>query len=157
MQEISAKVHQEISAHEDEEPDAASKLISLFRLDSRSDPVTQAEATMHQLRDHYKNRVGGTPMNIESLHVFLVADAEVLTAVSERSLWVKCVQADHEAADYVPKNNRVWGGSRQTFFGWGKITFRSLVEFWGLTAPWNLERITPPTMDETQVEVWDGF
>lgn len=157
LQEISAKVYDEISAHEDDEPDAASKLKSLFRLDSRSDPDTQAGATMDQLRDHYKNGVGGTPMNAESPRVFFVADDEVLTAVSEGNLWINCVQAEYHAAKYIPKNTRAWGGGRQTFFGWGKITLRSQVEFWGSTAPWNLERITSPTVDETQVQVWEGL
>lgn len=153
LQEISAKMHEEISAYKDEDPDAASKLISLFRLDSRSDQNTQAGLTLDQLRDHYKNSVDGTPMNTEGLRIFLVADEEVLTAVSGGILWIKCVQADYEAADYVPKNTRVWGGGRQTFFGWGKLTLRSLVEFWGLTAPWNLEKVTEPTVDEKQIQV----
>lgn len=49
------------------------------------------------------------------------------------------------------------GGGRQTFFGWGKITLRSLIEFWDLLTLCSLERITPPTVDETQVQVWDGL
>lgn len=96
-------------------------------------------------------------MNAESPRVFFVADDEVLTAVSEGNLWINCVQAEYHAAKYIPKNTRAWGGGRQTFFGWGKITLRSQVEFWGSTAPWNLERITSPTVDETQVQVWEGL
>ncbi|KAK4074944.1 hypothetical protein Purlil1_12813 [Purpureocillium lilacinum] len=154
---ITSEVIATISFYKDKEPTAADALISLFRLDPRSDASTQAGATIDQIRELYKNGSGGMPMNAERLRLFLLADDEVLEAASGGKPWIKCVQADYDATKYVPKNNRVWGGGRQTYFGWMKVTARSLLEFWDQLSVWTLERITPPTIDEAQLGVWDGL
>jgi hypothetical protein len=51
--------------------------------------------------------------DLRSHRMFLVADEEVLSDAD--AFLVRCVEADYEAADYVPRNTRMGG---QRYFGW---------------------------------------
>lgn len=92
-------------------------------------------------------------------HLFLLVDEEVISAAASgqaQQLWVKCVDADYRAEDAVPRNTRV----RQTYFGWMKMTTRSLVDFrQHLQMYREFRRIAPHMLDEVgrDAMVWDGI
>lgn len=89
---------------------------SLFRMDARSDAAL-AGLDMVQLRQRYNNGDAGPPMNEDhrSHRVFLVADDEVLLSVDATTTTIKCVDADYQAADHIPRN---WRLGTQHYFGW---------------------------------------
>ncbi|KAF2820808.1 hypothetical protein CC86DRAFT_332805 [Ophiobolus disseminans] len=126
---------------------------ALFRLDARSDPALEG-LSMDQLRLLYGNGDGGVPMNadLKTHRVFLLADKEVLSD-AEVSL-IKCVQADYEAADYVPRNTRVGG---QSFFGWMPMKAAEIVELWKELEYNDLERLAPPTIGVSHPETWKNM
>lgn len=98
---------------------------SPFRIDARSDAAL-AGLDVDQLRLLYNNNIdGGPPMNadLRSHRVFLVADDEILSDVDAST--VKCVEADYQAADHIPRNTRLGG---QRYFGWMSMRAGSVVE-----------------------------
>ncbi|PWI64223.1 hypothetical protein PCL_11363 [Purpureocillium lilacinum] len=65
-------------------------------------------ADMNHLRQIYKEAAGGVPMNAgePNYRVFFVVDEESIDSIMEKEPWIKCVQVDYDAAQYVPKNRR---------------------------------------------------
>jgi hypothetical protein len=103
---------------------AVQQIWSLFRLDARSDPTLDG-LSMKQLQLLYRTHDGGVPINadLRSHRVFLLADEDVLSAAA--TFLVKCVVADYEAADHVPRNT--WQGG-QWYFGWMRMRSAEIVE-----------------------------
>jgi hypothetical protein len=93
----------------------AQHIMNLFRLDVRSDPEMLENRNMDGLRVFYNESGGGEPMNVNDTRRrhFLLVDYEVLASGFGRGTWLKCVDADYVAENYVPKNNRV----TQRYFG----------------------------------------
>jgi len=151
-------VADEIKVHDAENDGQESEhLLSLFRLDLRSDPDILKDADMDRVRQLYREAVGGAPMHAEEqtcFRLFLLADEEVLAGVAGSEFQIKCVQVDYEAADYVPKNTRMGG---QRYFGWMKMTTRSLLELWHLLQVQELQTIAPPTIGGMHSTVWNGY
>lgn len=133
------KVHEEESDSQDSE-----HLLSLFRLDLRSDRDTLKDADMDRVRQLYREAVGSAPMHAEEqtcFRLFLRADEEeVFAGVARSEFQIKCVQVDYEAADYVPKNTRMGG---QRYFGWMKMTTRSFLELWHCCRSRNCRQLRP--------------
>jgi hypothetical protein len=160
LAKIEAQVLDEINIHGASEP-AAPTLRSLFHLDPRSDPDTLDGASMEHVRKLYQEgeaspRDGKRPIMHENElthRYFLLADAEVLDAVGRGDFWVKCVQADYADADYVPRNPFAGG---QTYFGWTKMTTRSILELWSDLTVRDLVDVAPRVIEGKQREYYDG-
>lgn len=156
IEKIHAQVADGVNAYCGEEGDQPRRhLISLFRLDPRSDLDLLKDADMDRVRHIYRESAGGAPMHGEEqtcFRLFPLADEEVLTGVPKSQFQIKCVQADYKAADYVPRNTPMGG---QRYFGWMKMTTRGLLDFWSLLRVRNLESIAPPTIGGMQLTVWD--
>jgi hypothetical protein len=132
---------------------AVQQIWSLFRLDARSDPTLDG-LSMEQLRLLYRTSDGCVPMNadLRSHRVFLLADEEVLSATD--AFIVKCVEADYEAADHVPRNT--WQGG-QWYFGWMRMRSAERVELWLELEDEDLERIAPRWVAGSTPEVWESM
>lgn len=169
VNDLQEQVSVEIDERTDGEPDTqAQEILSLFRLDAQSDEQRLPGLTMQQMRDHFleaSNTQDRRPMNtfnppMLGNHLFLLVDEEVISAAASgqpegKPLWVKCVDADYRAENYVPRNPRV----RQTYFGWMKMTTRSLVDFREhLESFREFQRIAPYMLNEVGRDglVWDG-
>ncbi|OAK94636.1 hypothetical protein IQ06DRAFT_298158 [Phaeosphaeriaceae sp. SRC1lsM3a] len=132
---------------------AVQQVWSLFRIDARSDPALD-RLSMEQLRLLYKTGDGSVPMNanLRSHRVFLLADGKVLSDAD--TFLVKCVSADYEAADHVPRNT--WQGG-QWYFGWMLMKSAEIVELWNELEFEDLERIAPRTVAGRTPEVWESM
>jgi hypothetical protein len=120
-----------------QQPDPiAQQILSLFRLDARSDPRVLNGLTMDEVRQAFKDEVGGQPMNANHkelkycllVNEEVIADHETMKNVRGHSPWIKCVEVDYVASDHVPRHTR-YGGQR--YFSWMKMTTR-----WGLLRLW---------------------
>ncbi|RYO96246.1 hypothetical protein DL763_003320 [Monosporascus cannonballus] len=173
-EELLARGDPDKEGQDNETVNAAQKLLSLFRLDARSDAQALAGASMDQLREIYNaGAAGGEPMNarveLSQCQVFLVADDEVLASVARQAqqgggdgevkeeVFVKCVAADYRPEDHGPppgKRSRV----PQTYFGWMKLATRCLLRFWyRLEDGGHLDIIAPKAPNPTTAkEIWTG-
>jgi hypothetical protein len=127
---------------DDESDEYVERLLSLVQLDFRSDPHLLNGLDMDQVRHIFMNSIGGEPLNKKQgwRRIFLLADGEVLTADDG---YIKCIQGDFVAPDPVPpKNSRM----PQRYFGWFKMTTRSLSELWESTSMFELSSIAPQTI-----------
>ncbi|KAH7377903.1 hypothetical protein BKA66DRAFT_443151 [Pyrenochaeta sp. MPI-SDFR-AT-0127] len=131
---------------------AIQQVWSLFGLDARSDPALEG-LSMEQLRLLYRNGDGGVPINADfrSHRVFLLADEEVLSDAD--AVFIKCVQADYEAGDYVPRNT--WLGG-QSYFGWMPMKAAEIVELWKELEYNDLQRIAPRAIGGNHLKTWGG-
>ncbi|RYP65974.1 hypothetical protein DL771_008021 [Monosporascus sp. 5C6A] len=159
LDKIQAQLVEELEEEggdDDDDAQAREKLSSLFRLDARSDAGLLQHASMDQVRQLYQDNQGGSPLNADlpTHRYFLLADAEVLEDAGRGEFWVKCVQPDYVAADYVPKNARLGGGQR--YFGWMKMTTRSVFDLWRELDTRHLEGIAPQTIGGMHLVMWDG-
>jgi hypothetical protein len=137
-----------LEADEDGTGTTAQQMLSLLRLDFRSDADTLRDLDMDQVRQVFLNHAGGKPVNTELrwFGAFLLADEEVLADVPIATIperWIKCIQADYIAADYVSKDPR---RLPQRYFGWMKMTTRSLLELWDQLTRRELYSIAPETI-----------
>ncbi|RYP64456.1 hypothetical protein DL771_008744 [Monosporascus sp. 5C6A] len=161
---------------DDETVYAAQKLLSLFRLDARSDTQVLNHANMDQLREIYNaGAAGGEPMNargeLRQRRLFLVADEETLASVAQaqqggqqneeeqrKEVFVKCVEVDYRPEDHAPPPwpTRVRGP--QTYFGWMKMATRSLLSLWiCLDDGGHMMYVAPLASDAmTAKEIWTG-
>lgn len=128
---------------------------SLFRMDARSDAAL-AGLDMDQLRQRYNNGDGGPPMNKDhrSHHVFLVADDEVLSSVDATTTTIKCVDADYQAADLIPRN---WRLGTQRYLGWMPMLASCVAELWVELGFFPLQKFAPATIGGSHLEVWDAM
>ena len=96
--------------------------------------------------------------------MFFVADEEVLSDsnpfslfdsnVSSASPLVKCVKADYEAAEHVPRNTRLgWG---QRYLGWMLMKCAEVVELWKELELNDLQRIAPKRIGGSHLVVWEN-
>jgi len=129
-------------------------LWSLFRLDARSDPALDG-LSMEQVRLLYRNGDGGVAMNADfrSHRVFLFADAEVLSKAN--AILVKCVEADYEAADYVPRHSR-GGLGKHYYFGWMPMKAPEVVALWKELEVNDLEDIAPRMIEGRSPKIWES-
>lgn len=169
INDLQAQVPAAINERTEGRPDAqAQEVLSLFQLDPQPDDQQLAGLSMQQMRERFLHASGDEqaprPMNtfrppMLGNHLFLLVDEEVISAAASgqaQQLWVKCVDADYRAEDAVPRNTRV----RQTYFGWMKMTTRSLVDFrQHLQMYREFRRIAPHMLDEVgrDAMVWDGI
>jgi hypothetical protein len=132
---------------------AVQQVWTLFRLDARSDPALEG-LSMEQLRLRYRNGDGGVPIQpaLPQQRVFLLADEEVLSD-ADASL-VKCVEADYEAADHVPRHTRMGG---QSYFGWMPLKTGEIVALWKELEYLTLEEIAPPTIGGSHLVIWESM
>jgi hypothetical protein len=131
------------------------QMMSLFRLDARSDEGTLSGLDMDQLRAVYRDRVGGMPMNADfqdHYQLFLLADEEVL-ADPELEM-VKCVEFNYDAAQHVPRNSRLGGAQR--YFGWMKMKVETVPYLWNELGYRTLDSIAPQTIAGMHLEAWEG-
>jgi hypothetical protein len=128
--------------------------MSLFRLDVHSDTDTLKDLDMNSLRVLYKESMEGNLMNVNDMRRrhFILVDCEVLASGFRMGTWVKYVDADYVADNYIAKSRRV----TQRYFGWMKMTTRSLVELWECLILRDLERIAPPAIGGACLVTWDG-
>lgn len=168
IDDIKAQVPASLNEVTRGQPDAhALEILSLFLLDPQSDEQRLAGLTMQQMRETFlqacNNEQDTRPMNafrppMLGNHLFLLVDEEVTSAAASaqgQQLWVKCVDADYRAEEAVPRNTRV----RQTWFGWMKMTTRSMLDFREhLDLNDELRRIAPPMVDDfgRDAMIWDG-
>jgi hypothetical protein len=137
----------------------AQQILSLFRLDARSDPDTLAGLDMEEVRNVYKNGNGGQPMNANDKvrRCFLLVDEEVIEEYQAVSRtpgyrpWVKCVEVD-VASDHVPRNTRLGG---QRYFGWMKMAIQSVPQLWSMLGLKWLSELAPATIGGANLVVWD--
>ncbi|KAL1597105.1 hypothetical protein SLS60_008687 [Paraconiothyrium brasiliense] len=142
-----------VTESNEDDPDFQ-KLWSLFHLDVHSDATSLSGLDMDQLREVHRKNNAGLNLNDEytfcTQGVFLLADEEVF---ADGNAWIKCVQADYVAADYVPKNPRY---PTQRYFGWMKMTTRSVADLWYQLGIFRgLEVIAPQTIGGMHLVVWD--
>ena len=158
LQSISLGAQETAESMTDSDPDEPEfrKLISLFRLDARSEQDTLSGLDMFQLRDVYnKNGAGGAPMNADHhghYQLFLLADEEVLTDPGLEM--VKCVEVGYVADRYVPRN--AGRGETQRYFGWMKMGVETVPALWDELGSRNLDAIAPPTIGGMHLEMWEG-
>lgn len=110
------------------ERDVIEKIMSRFRLDTRSDPVILDGLTLEGVRRIYHEAAGGEPMRgiqprNSNTAIFLLADAQVLQDPGLRLF--KVADADHDPIAAVPRNTRV-----QRNFGWIVIPTIAILEFY---------------------------
>ncbi|KAF2466139.1 uncharacterized protein BDR25DRAFT_294247 [Lindgomyces ingoldianus] len=138
----------------------AQQVLSLFRLDIRSDAETLDGLDMEHIRRIYKDEIGGQPMNANhrERRYFLLVDEGVIEEHRAKAKtpaykpWIKCVEVDYVASDYVPRNARLGG---QRYFGWMKMTTTSVPQLWSMLGLKWLSEITPATTVGAEMEVWD--
>lgn len=95
----------------------AQQILSLLRLNARSDPRVLDGLTMNEARQAFKDEAGGQPMNPnhEELKYCPLVDKEVVDEhetmknVRGHSPWIKCVEVDYVASDHVPRHTRYGG------------------------------------------------
>jgi hypothetical protein len=133
---------------------AMQRLWSLFCLDARSDPTLEG-LSMEKVRLLYRNGDGGVAMNADfrSHRVFLFADAEVLSNAD--AFFVKCVEADYEAADYVPRHVRALL-DEQYYFGWMPMKVPEIVALWKELENIDLEDIAPHMIEGSSPKIWES-
>jgi hypothetical protein len=162
LNDIRADVAQQVTGTDEAQQadPIAAHILSLFRLDARSDVETLDGFDVEQVRNAYKNKVGGEPMNVNQRgrRCFLLVDKDVLEEHETKSdiqghrLWVKCVEADYVASDYIPKNTRLGG---QRYFGWMKMSTRSVPQLWSILGLRWLSDVAPATTGEVWHEEAD--
>lgn len=153
LQKMRAAVEEELSVLlevEDDDPDAR-KLLELFRLDIQSDATTLDGLDLEQVRKIHQSATD-LQENLSTKEVFLVADQDVL---EDDNTWIKCVQADYVAADYIPRNSRNGG---QRYFGWMKMGTGLVADLWFqlLFRSGGLDEFAPLTIGGMHLEVWEG-
>ncbi|KAH7377901.1 hypothetical protein BKA66DRAFT_421812, partial [Pyrenochaeta sp. MPI-SDFR-AT-0127] len=96
----------------EDDPLTTTKVFTLFELDARSDPTTLEGLILELVRELCNEGTGGQPMNTTGItwRVFILADAKVLADPDV----IKCVAADYNAAEWVPRS---WRAGPETFFG----------------------------------------
>ena len=153
MQDIEAEVEDAVVPmfEQDNPSPTVRHILSLLHLDFRSEASNLSGLDMDQLRQMYMDFVGGEPVNLHkpTHRVFLLADAEVLSEVSTTKRWLKCVQPHYVATDHVPRHTRMGG---QRYFGWFKMTTRSVVNLWEWLGMWDVCDIAPPSIAGAQLE-----
>jgi hypothetical protein len=145
----------------DQADPVAQQILSLFRLDARSDPEVLDGLGMDEVRKIYQDAIGGEPMNAnwKERRVFLLVDEEVIEEQAfmanrfGHKPWIKCVEPYYVASEHVPGNNRNGG---QRYFGSMKMRTGSVLQLWSwLEDDW-FEKIAPPTIGGAHLVVWDG-
>ncbi|KAF9872603.1 hypothetical protein CkaCkLH20_09782 [Colletotrichum karsti] len=175
LDKIRAQVASEIDCYvEAGEEDVAAQLKSLFVLDARSDAALLADKTMDEVREIYKQAAvasrgpGDDDDNDDSqslplMHygpnqrAFLLADAEVLEGVDrDPYFWVKCVEADFAEADSAAAVRGRVRAAAGLWFGWMKMTTRSVVDLFAEMPVRDLASIAPGTWTADEMSVYNG-
>lgn len=150
---IQTRAHSDVlSQTQSSEDDPEFKqVMSLFRLDARSDP-SLSNLTIPQLRELYNTSTTDPPMNSDFplRRIFLVAGAETFCA-DEPDTVVTCVDADYRAENYVSRNRYT-----QQYFGWMLLRARCVAEFWEELQWREMERVAPRTIGGRHLVVWGG-
>lgn len=143
------KQTQEVADASENNPDFV-QIWSLFQIDARSNPAL-AGLGLDELRRLYNSGDGGPPVNadLRSHRVFLVADDAVLSDVE--TFTVKCVEADYQANDHIPRNPRLGG---QRYFGWMPMRAEDIVGLWKELEIFPFQTIAPQTIGGSHLVVW---
>lgn len=148
QRELSQTFHNAI-CKADDSPEVVSKLLSLVKLDFRSDPNLLNDLDIDQVREIYTsgNDDSPPPLNKDKAwrRVFLLADEEVLLGEHDQLIkydaHIKCVQADYEAPDPTVKRREPI-----RYFGWMKMRTGSLWELCEELTMRDLSEIAPGTI-----------
>jgi hypothetical protein len=138
----------------------AQRMISLFRLDTRSDPAVLDGLNLDDLRTVYKDEVEGRPMNADRKErkLFLLVDHEVVNAPRKNpdeigyKSRIKCVDVEYVASNHVGRNPRA---GPQIYFGWMKLATRCVPQLWSLSGLQWLDSLAPSVREGLEVEAWD--
>lgn len=164
LQAIRREVSEELENHQlsndkyrPGNPDAGSKILSLFRLEAIEGRDLLEDAEFDRLRQIYHDNRDDLPAKHtpERYHLFLVADAEVLAAVARGDSWVKIVHPRYRPEDFVVKNPRFRRGI--WFLGYMWMTTRSVLYLWDWLYNRELELIAPPPVNQRLTQVWNGI
>jgi hypothetical protein len=90
--------------------------------------------------------------DLRSHRIVPLADED--TPSDAEALLVKCVEANYEAADHVPRNT--WLGG-QSCFGWIPTKSAEVVELWKELEFNDLERIAPKMIAGRHPETWESI
>lgn len=153
-EKIYRHIRRDIESLKEKDDAHVGPILGLLRLDFRSDAALLDNAGMDQLRHVYKEATGGVPMNADepNYRVFLFVDEESMASITDKEPWIKCVQVDYDAAQYVPRNRRVGG---QRYYGWMKMNASSVFGLWEQLTDRDLYEIAPPTIGGFHLVVWD--
>lgn len=126
-------------------------------MDPRSNPDLLNDATMEQVREIYQKGVDGPPIvhQTPQYHLFLLADAEVLSAIAKGEFWMKCVQGTYKAEDHYVKDYSGVQTMKLAYHGYIKMTVQSLLVLWDRLAIRHLEELSPTYLEEP-LRIWDG-
>ncbi|KAF6837665.1 hypothetical protein CMUS01_04935 [Colletotrichum musicola] len=161
LDKIRAQVDSEIECYDADEEEVVAKLKSLFVLDARSDAALLADKTMAEVREVHK-RSSSSNDDGPNDRAFLLADAEVLEGVDrDPYFWVKCVEADFTEEELAEAVLVASGGRGRAgfaagpWFGWMKMTTRSVVDLCAEMPFRDLASIAPGAMTAGEV-VYNG-
>ncbi|KAH3906895.1 hypothetical protein HBH56_198930 [Parastagonospora nodorum] len=153
LETIQTCAHNDVLSQTQSKEDDAQfkKVMSLFRLDARSEPSLSA-LTIPQLRELYNTTSTDPPLNSDFplRRVFLVASAETFWA-DEPDTVITCVDADYRTENYVSR-----GRYTQQYFGWMPMRARCVAEFWEELQWREMDRIAPQTIGGRHLVVWGG-
>jgi hypothetical protein len=146
----------------DQADPTAQHIMSLFRLDARSDPEVLDGLGIEEIRKVYEQAIGGEPMNAnwKERRVFLLVDDEVIeehgfmTGKIGHKPWIKCVEPYYVDSDHIPRNSRV---GPQRYFGFMKMRASSVAGLWSLLYTDWLSEIAPRTIGGAHLEVWEDY
>jgi len=126
-------------------------------MDPQSNPDLLNDATMEQVREIYQKGVGGPPIvhQTPQYYLFLLADAEVLSAIAKGEFWMKCVQGMYKAEDHYVKDYSGVQIMKLAYHGYIKMTVQSLLVLWDRLAIRHLEELSPTYLEEP-LRIWDG-
>lgn len=130
--------------------------LSLFQLETRSEPVAFNDKTRAELRDIHRDWAPGVFDSDGPPHpkVFLLADREVFDAMPQGTFIVKCVEIDHVETRPEPVGRPP--RMPPCYYGWMQLTTRRLLELWDLLDVFTLEEIAPPIPASQTVTTWTG-
>ena len=98
--------------HIPEEAEAVDKMISLVKMDPRSDKSLLEGLDDDQLRAIFNEGTGGTPLNTERARrhcFFFVADATVFRRQRGKRPWVRVVEVDYDPEEHDEDPQIYWG------------------------------------------------
>jgi hypothetical protein len=161
---IRTAVTKEITVNQgvDQTDPTAQQVMSLFRLDARSDPAVMDGLNIEETRKVYEQAIGGEPMNAnwKERRVFLLVDDEVILEYGSMAgkighkPWIKCVEPYYVDSDHIPRNT--WLGPRR-YFGFMKMRASGVAGLWSLLYTRWLSEIAPRTVGGAHLEVWEDY
>ena len=138
-------------------PDAPSIMLSLFRLDTHSDPELLDGANIDRVRQIYLDNLPNTAYRhiTSQRQLFLLADAEVLAAVARGDSWIKICDPLYKPENYIARNSRIMAKGLW-FLGYMWMTTRGLFCLWSILFDATIHILAPRPVSQRLTEVWNG-